>query len=157
FDLSDRGVDGRTAPGPLDVYVTPERGIYRPGETIHLTALVRDARAVAVSDLPLTLVVERPDGVEYLRETLSDGGLGGYSADVALEAEAMRGSWQVRLYADPKGSSIAETSVLVEDFQPERLAFELETDAKAIGTTTPAVIDLTARYLYGATAPGLSI
>ena len=69
----------------------------------------------------------------------------------------MRGSWQVRLYADPKGSSIAETSVLVEDFQPERLAFELETDAKAIGTTTPAIIDLTARYLYGATAPGLSI
>ena len=52
---------------------------------------------------------------------------------------------------------LAETSVLVEDFQPERLAFELETEAKAIGTTTPAVIDLTARYLYGATAPGLSI
>lgn len=157
FDLSDRGVEGRPAPGPLDVYVTPERGIYRPGETIHLTALVRDARAIAVSDLPLTLVVERPDGVEYLRETLSDGGLGGYSASVALLADAMRGSWQVRLYADPKGSSVAETSVLVEDFQPERLAFELETDATAIGTTTPAVIDLTARYLYGATAPGLSI
>ena len=105
FDLSDRGVEGRPAPGPLDVFVTPERGIYRPGETVHLTALVRDARAVAVSDLPLTLVVERPDGVEYLRETLSDGGLGGYSANVPLEAEAMRGSWQVRLYADPKGSS----------------------------------------------------
>ena len=112
---------------------------------------------IAVSDLPLTLVVERPDGVEYLRETLSDGGLGGYSADVQLEAEAMRGSWQVRLYADPKGSSLAETSVLVEDFQPERLAFDLVTEAKSIGTTTPAVIDLTARYLYGATAPGLSI
>ncbi|HET7717318.1 MAG TPA: MG2 domain-containing protein, partial [Bauldia sp.] len=157
FDLSDRGVDGRPAPGPLDVFVTPERGIYRPGETIHLTALVRDARAVAVSDLPLTLVVERPDGVEFLRETLSDGGLGGYSADVELEADAMRGSWQVRLYADPKGSSIAETSVLVEDFQPERLAFDLETTATAIGVTSPAVIDLTARYLYGATAPGLSI
>ena len=57
----------------------------------------------------------------------------------------------------PKGSSLAETSVLVEDFQPERLAFDLVTDAKSIGTTTPAVIDLTARYLYGATAPGLSI
>ncbi len=157
FDLSDRGVEGRPAPGPLDVFLTPERGIYRPGETIHLTALVRDARADAVSDLPLTLVVERPDGVEYLRETLSDGGLGGYSADVALIADAMRGSWQVRLYADPEGSSIAETSVLVEDFQPERLAFDLVTEAKALGVGSPAIIDLTARYLYGATAPGLSI
>src|SRR5690606_18854774 len=88
---------------------------------------------------------------------LSDGGLGGYSADVALIADAMRGSWQVRLYADPEGSSIAETSVLVEDFQPERLAFDLVTDAKALGVGSPAIIDLTARYLYGATAPGLSI
>jgi uncharacterized protein YfaS (alpha-2-macroglobulin family) len=157
FDLSDRGVDGRSAPGALDVFVTPERGIYRPGETINLTALVRDARANAVTDLPLTLVVERPDGVEFLRRTLSDGGLGGYSAGVTLLPDAMRGSWQVRLYTDPEGSSVAETSVLVEDFQPERLAFELETDAKSIGVTDPAVIDLTARYLYGATAPGLSI
>lgn len=157
FDLADRGVEGRPAPGPLDVFITPERGIYRPGETVHLTALVRDARADAVGDLPLTLVVERPDGVEYLRETLSDGGLGGYSANVALIEDAMRGSWQVRLYADPKGAAIAETSVLVEDFQPERLAFDLVTQSKAIGPGDPAIIDLTARYLYGATAPGLSI
>ena len=67
FDLTDRGVDGRPAPGALDVFLTPERGIYRPGETVHLTALVRDARANAVGDLPMTLVVERPDGVEFLR------------------------------------------------------------------------------------------
>ena len=157
FDLSDRGVVGRPSPGPLDVFVTPERGIYRPGETVHLTALVRDARANAVGDLPLTLVVERPDGVEYLRRTLSDGGLGGYSADVALEPDAMRGSWQASLYADPKGASLAGTSVLVEDFEPERLAFELTTDARTLSATEPATVELAARYLYGATAPGLSI
>ena len=45
FDLTDRGVDGRTAPGPLDVFAYTERGVYRPGETVHLTALVRDAPA----------------------------------------------------------------------------------------------------------------
>ena len=49
FDLSDRGVDGRTAPGPLDVFMTSERGIYRPGETAYLTALVRDAFAETVN------------------------------------------------------------------------------------------------------------
>jgi len=157
FDLSDRGVDGRPAPGPLDVFLTPERGIYRPGETVHLTALVRDARAVAVGDLPLTMVVDRPDGVEYSKQTLSDRGLGGYTASIPLEANAMRGSWQVKLYADPKGASLAETSVLVEDFEPERLAFDLTTDAKSIGASEPATINLEARYLYGATAPGLSI
>ena len=69
FDLTDRGVGGRPAPQALDAFLTPERGIYRPGEIVHLTALVRDARANAVTDLPMTLVVQRPDGVEFLRKT----------------------------------------------------------------------------------------
>lgn len=157
FDLSDRGVDGRAAPGPLDVFVTTERGIYRPGETVHLTALVRDARANAVGDLPITISVERPDGVEFLNDTLSDGGLGGYSASIPLEPTAMRGSWRVKLFADPKGQALAETAVLVEDFVPERLAFTLSTEAKMLTADAAANIDLEARYLYGAPAPGLSV
>ena len=157
FDLTDRGVAGRAAPQALDAFLTPERGIYRPGETVHLTALVRDARANAVTDLPMTLVVERPDGVEFLRKTLSDGGLGGYSEDVALAADAMRGSWTAKLYADPKGTAIAETSVLVEDFEPERLAVELDSAAKVIKADAPVTVDLSARYLYGAPAPDLPI
>ncbi len=157
FDLSDRGVTGRPAPEPLDVFLTPERGIYRPGETVHLTALVRDTQAKAVNDLPMTLVVDRPDGVEYSRATLSDGGLGGYSADVPLDANAMRGAWTVKIFADPKGNSLAETTVLVEDFEPDRLAFTLSTDAKSVSADKPATINLEAKYLYGATAPNLSV
>jgi uncharacterized protein YfaS (alpha-2-macroglobulin family) len=157
FDLTDRGVDGRPAPAKLDVFLTPERGIYRPGETIHLTGLVRDARANAVGDLPMTLVVERPDGVEYLRRTLSDGGLGGYQSDVALQDNAMRGSWRVKLFADPKGDPLAETSILVEDFEPERLALTVDTAATAIDPATPTSVDLEARYLYGAAAPDLAV
>ena len=63
FDLTDRGVDGRPSPGPLDLFATTERGVYRPGETVFLTALLRDAEAQAVVELPLTMEVERPDGV----------------------------------------------------------------------------------------------
>ncbi len=157
FDLTDRGVGGRASPEKLDVFLTPERGIYRPGETVHLTALVRDDRANAVDDLPITLVVERPDGVEFLRKTLSDGGAGGYTADVALDAGAQRGSWAVKLYADPKGDPIAEQSILVEDFEPERLAVTLDTDAKLLDRTKPTSVSVEARYLYGAAAPDLPI
>ena len=124
---------------------------------MHLTALVRDPRATAVPALPLTLVVVRPDGVEFLRKTVADGGLGGYSADVAFDGNAMRGSWSVSLFADPKGNALAQTSVLVEDFEPERLAFELSTEAKALSRNEPTSIDLVAKYLYGATAPGLKV
>ena len=66
FDLSDRGVTGRPASGPLDLFATSERGVYRPGETVFLTALLRDGRAVAVDGLALTMKVERPDGVLFV-------------------------------------------------------------------------------------------
>ncbi|MFX9023712.1 hypothetical protein ABTN14_18780, partial [Acinetobacter baumannii] len=36
FDLSDRGVKGRDAPGALDAYLFTERGVYRPGEEVHM-------------------------------------------------------------------------------------------------------------------------
>ena len=43
FDLTDRGVAGRDAPTGLDAFVFTERGVYRTGETVHVTALLRDA------------------------------------------------------------------------------------------------------------------
>ncbi len=49
FDLSDRGVKGRDAPGPLDGYLYTERGVYRPGEEVNVTALVRDGAGAAAS------------------------------------------------------------------------------------------------------------
>ena len=41
-----------------------DRGIYRPGETVELVALVRDDKADAVSGLPIALRLLRPDGIE---------------------------------------------------------------------------------------------
>ena len=49
FDLSDRGVSGRTAPAGLDAFVYTERGVYRSGETVHITALLRDSQGAARS------------------------------------------------------------------------------------------------------------
>src|SRR5690606_1203605 len=157
FDLTDRGVEGRQSPGPLDVFATTERGVYRPGETVYLTALLRDERAAAVTGLPLTLEVERPDGVLAMREVLSDQGAGGYFAALPMVSEAMRGSWTARLYADPKAASLSSASFLVEDFEPERLAFEVSADDAPFETGVVTEIDVAAKYLYGATAPGLAI
>ena len=42
FDLTDRGVAGRDAPNGLDAFLYTERGVYRSGETVFVTALLRD-------------------------------------------------------------------------------------------------------------------
>src|SRR5690606_21546275 len=91
FDFSDRGVTGRSSPGPLDAYLYTDRGIYRPGETVHLVALLRDATAQAVEGLPLTLAITRPNGVEYRRVALEAKPAGGFQHDFPLPDSAARG------------------------------------------------------------------
>ncbi len=157
FDLTDRGVEGRPSPGPLDVFATTERGVYRPGETVYLTALLRDERAVAVTGLPLTLEIERPDGVVASTQVLNDQGAGGYFVALPMVDEAMRGSWTARLYADPEAEALSSTSFLVEDFEPERLAFEVSAPDAPMVVGEVTAIDVAAKYLYGATAPKLAI
>ncbi len=157
FDLTDRGVEGRPTPGPIDIFASTERGVYRPTETVFLTALVRDIQANALHDLPITVEVERPDGVIADREVLNDQGAGGYHLAYALDDGAMRGSWRFKLYADTKAAPITNVSFLVEDFEPERLAFEVKADVKQIVPDEVTPVDVTAAYLYGATAPGLGI
>jgi uncharacterized protein YfaS (alpha-2-macroglobulin family) len=91
FDLSDRGVSGRQVPAGLDAFVYTERGVYRSGESVAVTALLRDAQGVAAPPVPLTLVVERPDGVEYRRALVPDQGLGGRSLTVPIVSSASTG------------------------------------------------------------------
>ncbi|ODS01688.1 alpha-2-macroglobulin [Methyloceanibacter superfactus] len=157
FDLTDRGVAGREPPKGLDAFVFTERGVYRTGETVHVTTLLRNGEGVAVDGVNLTLVMERPDGIEYRRTVVPDEGIGGRALNVPLIASAPTGTWRVQVYSDPKQSAIGTTSFLVEDYVPERLAFDLSTEAKTLSPSAPAEISLDGRFLYGAPASGLAI
>ncbi|HET7211727.1 MAG TPA: MG2 domain-containing protein, partial [Methyloceanibacter sp.] len=157
FDLTDRGVAGRDAPHGLDAFVFTERGVYRTGETVYVTALLRDAAGIAVPGIDLTIVVERPDGVDYRRTIVPDQGIGGRSLELPIIASAPTGTWRVAVYADPKGAAIGSASFLVEDYVPERLEFDLTTKATTISPETPIEVALDGRFLYGAPAAGLGI
>ncbi|MBX3596808.1 MAG: alpha-2-macroglobulin family protein [Rhizobiaceae bacterium] len=157
FDLSDRGVEGRTAPGALDIYAWTERGIYRAGESVHASALARNDAANAVVDLPLTFIFTRPDGVEE-RRIVSDGAnIGGHNVEFPLTANAMRGTWALNIYTDPEQASLASQRFLVEDFVPDRIEFSLTSDKQEIAAGESANITVDGRLLYGAPAAGLSL
>jgi uncharacterized protein YfaS (alpha-2-macroglobulin family) len=157
FDLTDRGVAGRDVPGKLDAFVFTERGVYRTGETAYVTALLRDAAGIAAPNADLTMVVERPDGVEYRRAVLSDQGLGGRFLAVPIISSAPTGTYRVSVYADPKGAAIGATSFLVEDYVPERLEFDFETEADDIKPRVPVDFTLEGKFLYGAPAADLDL
>src|SRR6185312_1472274 len=157
FDLSDRGVTGRPSPGALDVYAWTERGIYRAGETVHAAALARDDSAKAVDNLPLTFIFSRPDGVEDRRVVSDASSLGGRAVDLALSPTAMRGTWHMRIYTDPKKDPVAENMFLVEDFVPDRIEFDMTSAGTALVPGQPFPVDVAGRFLYGAPGAGLSL
>ncbi|MDZ4792004.1 MAG: alpha-2-macroglobulin [Hyphomicrobiales bacterium] len=156
FDLTDRGVGGRQNPGALDAMLFTERGVYRPGETVYLTALLRDGAARA-AELPLTIKIMRPDGVEYKSQMLADGGSGGRSLSLSVPTTSMTGTWRITAHADPKGASVGQVSFLVEDYTPERLEMTLKPKADAATLGQPVEIGVNARYLYGAPAASLEL
>ncbi len=137
FDLTDRGMSGRTPPGPVDAFVYTDRGVYRTGEPVHLTALARDRTGKAAS-VPLTLIYQRPDGVEHSRVALADHAQGGRTTTFNIAGSAMTGTWRVRVHTDPKSPAIAQASFLVEDFVPERLELKLEPAVTALSPRFPA-------------------
>ncbi len=157
FDLTDRGVGGRQVPAGLDAFVYSERGVYRRGETVHVTALLRDARGVAVEGAPLTLVMQRPDGVEYRRSLVDDQGIGGRSWNVPIVSTAMSGTWRVAAYTDPKRPAIGETSFMVEDYVPDRIEFNLSAGASTMPRTAPTRVSVDGHFLYGAPASNLTL
>ncbi|MBI5261719.1 MAG: alpha-2-macroglobulin family protein [Bradyrhizobium sp.] len=157
FDLSDRGVKGRVVPPGADAFVYAERGVYRSSETVYLTALVRDGQGNAITGGPLTLVIERPDGVEFRRAVLADQGAGGRTLAVPLNSAVPTGTWRVRAFTDPKGSSVGETTFMVEDYVPDRIEFDLTSKDKQIKAQVPVELRVDGHFLYGAPASGLRL
>jgi uncharacterized protein YfaS (alpha-2-macroglobulin family) len=157
FDLSDRGVEGREAAPPVDVFLSTDRGAYRAGEVIHAAALARDSLAEAISGLPLTAILTRPDGVEYSRHLSTKDAAGGHVFALPIGATAPRGSWRLAIKADLDAPPLASTQVLVEDFLPERIDFQMSLPDGPIrpGDTVPVSVE--ARYLFGAPGAGLQV
>ena len=157
FDLTDRGVAGRSVTAGLDAFVYAERGVYRTGETVHLATLLRDSKGAAVTGVPMTLVVERPDGVEYRRTVVQDQGAGGRALSFPMISSAPTGTYRVRAYTDPKGPSVGTASFLVEDYVPDRMEFDLASPTGKLSQAQPAEVTVDGRFLYGAPASNLAL
>ena len=157
FDLSDRGVEGREASPPVDVFLTTDRGAYRAGETVYATALTRDAGAEAIAGLPLTAILLRPDGVEYVRALVEDGGAGGHVFALPIAGSAPRGVWRLEVRVDLDAPALTAATFLVEDFLPERIDFDLSLADAPIRLGDAPQLTIDARYLFGAPGADLAI
>ena len=83
FDLTDRGVSGRAVPAGLDAFVYPERGVYRSGETVHVTALLRDGQGSRRSACRSRSWSSAPTASNTAARVVADQGVGGRIAQRA--------------------------------------------------------------------------
>jgi len=168
-DLSKQGVGGRSGPAPdedetggriagadVDGFLYGGRGIYRPGETVHLTAMIRDLQSRAVKDRKGVITVKRPSGVEFKKLAFDGAPKGAVTYDVALPKSAPRGRWTATLTIEGLEGDAGSLSFSVEDFAPQRLAVDTAGNEKVPVTAGETRnVAVTARFLYGAIGAGL--
>ncbi len=148
-------------PAPTgDAFLYTERGIYRPGESVQLTGLLRDADLNPLpGGKPLILRILRPDGFEAERRTLTDAGAGAYSTRVDLPMNAYPGGWSVTAHVDTDGAALGpalgRAEFLVEDFVPPRIDVALSASSKEIAADGAATVTVDGHFLYGSPAAGL--
>jgi hypothetical protein len=168
-DLSNQGIGGRNAQAggdsltggrsaktAIDGYLYADRGIYRPGETVHLVAMVRDREAKAVKDRRGVLIVRRPSGVEFTRIAFDNAPNGVVTRDIGLPKSSPRGRWTASLEMEGVDDPSGALSFSVEDFAPQRLAVKADAaEGRPVGAGETRRIDVSARFLYGAAGAGL--
>ncbi|MEO1253119.1 MAG: alpha-2-macroglobulin [Pseudomonadota bacterium] len=157
LDLSDRKVGGRDAPAGVDGYLYFDRGVYRPGETAHVTALMRDASGRAIASRPATANIHRPNGVIAETRRIEALNVGAMQFDYDVPTSAPRGQWRIEVTLDGESAPAASGSFAVEDFVPQRLAVALRVEKTPIRPGDTRAIGVESRYLYGAPAGGLPV
>ena len=155
LDLSDLDIKGRAPPVGNDAFLWTDRGVYRPGETIHLGALLRDGDARNVRGVPMTIHVMRPDGIEVDKKPLVLAAAAGGTLDIPMADNAFSGIWRFWASAGD-AKKFGEVAVSVQDFVPPRLETKITMPPGVQAADGPIAVDIAADYFYGSPGADLS-
>jgi alpha-2-macroglobulin len=133
-----------------------DRGVYRPGDTAHVAALLRgDGFTAPEAGLPVVARLYDPRGKELRKKVLATDATGMVTADLPFADFATTGRYRVELEVAER--SVGEVDFNVEEFVPERLKVEVAVVGTHHRTTDPVPVDVTARWLFGGSAVGSPI
>ena len=143
--------------GEYEAFLFTDRGIFRPGETVFLQALLRDNRAEAPSKVfPVELLVEKPDGRLFRKMTIMSDARGSLKAEITIPEFLPTGRYTAKVRTPGKdGKVLGDVTFLVESFVPPQIkvAVQAAKDTAVRGESLSATVS--AEHLYGAPADGL--
>ncbi|MEZ5535928.1 MAG: alpha-2-macroglobulin [Thiolinea sp.] len=156
LDLSEYPVTGQ-ADKVMAPFVYAPRDLYRPGETMDLSVLLRNRDGLSESVKSLNLRLIRPDAKLLLETTLQarDAGLGYFNYPFSIPAAAPTGLWSAEIRLSSKDETPIQTFRFnVEEFMPERMKLLLSMDKALLQRNERQVVSVQGDYLYGAPAAG---
>jgi len=152
LSLSRFDVSGKEVQEGLKGYIYTERGVWRPGDSLHVSFILEDREKRLPERHPVTLEVYTPRGQFYQRQVKSLGLNGFYTFTVTTDPNAETGMWQARVKV---GGTTFYKPLRVETIKPNRLRVRLETDSIIDATGGAITGRLTSRWLHGAPASNL--
>lgn len=152
LSLSNFDVSGKEIEKGIKGYVYGERGVWRPGDTIHLSFILDDKMHKLPKDHPVTLEVYTPRRQFYTRQVKTEGQNGFYVFDIPTQTSAETGTWQA--YVKVGGTSFYK-GLSIETIKPNRLKVRLETDTIIQADKGKITGTLTAQWLQGTPASNM--
>lgn len=151
FDVGGK----RSNPTGLDAYIYFERDIYRPGEKMNASVILRNWRWGNPGEVPVKVKVLLPNGKELkaIKKVLNSEG--SIEAQAELSSAAVTGSYTVEVYT-ANDVLLASRPFLVEEFMPDRIRLEATTDKKQVKPGDNIQLNVLATNFFGPPAGGRS-
>ena len=146
-------VGGKDIQKGLKGFVYGERGVWRPGDTLHVAFILEDREKRIPDKHPVALELYNPRGQFYTKMISTQGMNGFYTFDIPTRAEDPTGLWNAYVKV---GGTAFHKSLRIETVKPNRLKINLKLPDKVIQASVKEMpVVLSSTWLTGATASRL--
>ncbi|MDR2087227.1 MAG: alpha-2-macroglobulin [Dysgonamonadaceae bacterium] len=153
--LSRFDVGGKIIEKGLRGYIYGERGVWRPGDTLHITFILNDIENRIPENHPVALELYNSQGQFFTKQVSTQGLNGFYTFHIPLPSEAPTGLWNAYVKA---GGTSFHKSLRIETIKPNRLKINLDLPGDRLDASSGNIpVTLTSSWLTGATAHDLDV
>ena len=145
-------VGGKDIQKGLKGFIYGERGVWRPGDTLHISFILEDREKRIPDKHPVALEIYNPRGQFYTKMISTQGMNGFYTFDVPTQATDPTGLWNAYIKV---GGTTFHKGLRIETIKPNRLKINLALPKVLQATDKNFYAPLTSTWLTGATASKL--
>jgi len=138
----------------LNGFLYGERGVWRPGDTMHLTFILNDPNKQFPENHPVKLTLYDPKGQARTSLVNTKGTNGFYYFEPATAPSDPTGTWVANVEA---GGASFSKNLKVETVIPNRLKIDLTLQKQNEAVSGAVAGTVGASWLTGAPAPGLKV